>query len=409
MGQLRMCDLDLRVVTPMMTGGADSAPEVRPPSVRGQLRAWLRALVGGCLGDDLGLVRSGEGAILGGATRASPVAVRATGDPATGPLPTDPRGFPGVQYLFWSAYQMRRGCLLPEQVIHLRLQARPLDLPPVEVGGQRIDADRAFDLCLAALWLSIQMGSLGFRARRGAGGWRSEGTPPTWLAELPPIHVRARTPAELAGDLARDLTQVRRFAGWDPVPHVLVPTSYNILHPDSFSLQVIDRSFATWWEALDGVGQAFRAFRRRQPDDYQGIKAILTGGQAILQTVKRAVFGLPLPFFFSSLFRDLMDHGVPPPEARARASATVSPRGADRRGSPFLVRVVQLAGDAPAYAVLFGLWRSQLTSDGLLVVRPRDRALRPVTVPAPADLSYVDEWFAHVGQNVGPLLSVTYS
>ena len=41
--------------------------------------------------------------------------------------------------------------------------------------------------------------------------------------------------------------------------------------------------------------------------------------------------------------------------------------------------------------------------------RLRDRALRPVTLAAPADFSYVDEWFTYLGQNVGPLLPVAYT
>src|SRR5437867_1686236 len=99
----------------MMTGGADHVPEVRAPSMRGQLRLWLRALLGGIWGDDPARVRVGESAVLGQASCASPVAVHAVGDPASAPLPTDPRGFPGVQYMLWNAYQMRRGCLLPGQ------------------------------------------------------------------------------------------------------------------------------------------------------------------------------------------------------------------------------------------------------------------------------------------------------
>src|SRR5205823_2291481 len=164
-----------------------------------------------------------------------------------------------VQYMFWSAYQGRRGFLLPGQGFHLRLQTRPFDVSPVDVEGQIIDRDRAFELALAALWLVVQLGNMGFRARRGAGGLRVEDTPAGWPDALPPLQVRARTPGELADGLAQDLGRLRRFGGWEPVEHVTAPTSFNVLHPDAFTLQVLDRPFPSWWEALDVVGQTFRA------------------------------------------------------------------------------------------------------------------------------------------------------
>lgn len=44
----------LEIVTPLFLGGANprGAPELRAASVRGVLRFWLRALLGGVLGDD---------------------------------------------------------------------------------------------------------------------------------------------------------------------------------------------------------------------------------------------------------------------------------------------------------------------------------------------------------------------
>lgn len=49
MPALRFLDLELQTVTPLMTGGAFYQAELRPPSFRGVMRYWLRALLGGVL------------------------------------------------------------------------------------------------------------------------------------------------------------------------------------------------------------------------------------------------------------------------------------------------------------------------------------------------------------------------
>lgn len=75
--------LQLETVTPLFLGGADpqGEPELRVASVRGALRFWLRALLGGALGDrNLADLRRAESAVLGSTeTGASPVIVRVEG------------------------------------------------------------------------------------------------------------------------------------------------------------------------------------------------------------------------------------------------------------------------------------------------------------------------------------------
>lgn len=408
MPPIRSVDLECELVTPAMTGGAGFQPEVRPPTVRGIMRRWLRSLAGGILGDDLTLIRQAEAAVLGGPQRSSPVAVRGFGDPSRGPLPVDPHDYPGVQYMYWSAYSARRECLLPGERFRLRVQTRPYSLPDAPVGSYTVSFGDTLGLSLGALWLALRLDGFGTRSRRGAGCLRCVATPDGWPASLPDPASRAGSPTELAGELAEGIDRIRRLPGWDPVASLGTPTSFDILHPDSLQLTVLDRTYPTWYEALDAVGQDFKAFRLRRSPDYQGIRAILTRQRAALRTVFRAIFGLPLQFYFSSLYRELVNQGVPPRDARARASATVGPFRADRRASPLTFRICRLAGDEPRYTVLLGLWRSRLLSDPTLVIRPRDRALRPVSVPAPLSFALVEEYLAHLGQGLGPLVPVEY-
>jgi len=68
----------LETVTPLFCGGADKGlvPELRASSIRGALRFWLRALLGGVLGDRPDEIFRHESQVFGSTDHASPVVVR---------------------------------------------------------------------------------------------------------------------------------------------------------------------------------------------------------------------------------------------------------------------------------------------------------------------------------------------
>lgn len=71
--------LTLETVTPLFLGGADprGAPELRPPSLRGAMRYWLRAALGGVIGDqDLDGLRKLENSVFGSTDCGSPIHLR---------------------------------------------------------------------------------------------------------------------------------------------------------------------------------------------------------------------------------------------------------------------------------------------------------------------------------------------
>ncbi len=70
-------ELKLETVTPLFLGGARQQPEFRPSSVRGVMRYWLRALLGGTIGDrDLTKLHQTETEIFGDTDHGSAVTVR---------------------------------------------------------------------------------------------------------------------------------------------------------------------------------------------------------------------------------------------------------------------------------------------------------------------------------------------
>jgi CRISPR-associated protein Cmr1 len=404
MAMLRSIDLDLEAVTPLWIGGADRQPELRPPSVRGCMRYWWRALAGGLLGDSLQDIFEADSAVFGNMMRSSTVVVRLMGSPQIGEAVIgDAEQLPGLNYMLWSMYQQRRAAILPGEPFRLRLNTRPLPLAAVEVAGRKLDLSDSFEMAALSLWLLLRLGGVGARARRGGGGIRAVREPNGWPTSFPPLVSTAFTPAELAEELSRGLQKLRQAAGFRPRPISNV-SRYDIMHERVCQLYLVDRTFPTWWEALNWVGERFRAYRIEHKVDASGVAALLTQGRLTVRTIQRAVLGLPINFFFKSIYSDLTGKGVDSREARRKASATISPAGGLGRASPLFFRVVPLASTPASFSVLMGLFRSELLPDHEMTVKPGDFSIRPARAELLSDFSVIDRWFDYLrGQQVGLL------
>lgn len=387
----------------MACGNADFLAEVRPPSFRGAGRFWLRALLGGIWGEDYQTVRTVENLVFGDTTRRSSLAVRTLDNPATGQLPIDPTEAPGLAYLYYTLYRTHRDAILPGEQFRLRLQTMPIPLPDTIVREVSLDGELVWRMAIASFWLTIWLGGVSARVRRGAGALAFARVPEAWPESLPSPVVHATTPQQLAEEIAANLRQLRHSFGWQPVAQIASAPTGILLHPDVFDVYVLDQIFPTWHAALDTVGQLMQGFRLRQPDDYATAKNVLTGQRVQQPALKRSVFGLPLSFFFSSLYRSLTAQGVDERDARRRASGTLGLRSGAGQTSPLWVQVTELAGTTPAYVIRLNLSRSRF-EDETLVFRPQDRSVAPVNMAAPHDYSYIEEWFEHLQQAVAPLL-----
>jgi len=73
----RQLIVTLETVTPMFLAGADpTKPELRAPSIVGELRYWLRAALGGVLGDNLDTLKQAEAEVFGDTNGTGAVSVR---------------------------------------------------------------------------------------------------------------------------------------------------------------------------------------------------------------------------------------------------------------------------------------------------------------------------------------------
>jgi len=156
-------NFDIEFITPLFSKGMyDELPEVRPPSIRGQLHLWFRAL---------GHLHADEKAIFGGVhgeAVASRVVVRVS----------DVKGEKKESLTL----PHKRGGEASPKMSYLQGTRFTLNLLP-RLGG--LDA-RQQPLFAAALEAWLLMGSLGLRTTRGAGSFRWQPSATVSGAVMPP-------------------------------------------------------------------------------------------------------------------------------------------------------------------------------------------------------------------------------
>ena len=374
--------VELETVTPLFLGGAEprsSPPELRVASVRVALRYWLRALLGGVMGDvDLNMLKSAEEFVFGSTEAgASSVKIllkcngldtekyqkRKAIRRANGQFAPE-----GTDYLFWALaetgkkergnWQPGRRYIVPGTKFTLTMKPR-LGAP---------NAQDAWWRACVALWLLTQLGALGSRSRRGAGSLRVLNEPAQ--TDLPPFKSPA-TAEELRGQLRVGLAQIRESLSATAKPRI--PSQFDILAPELCTIWVLTDQvpWSTWQQALDGIGGRMRDFRNRREPDHDRMRNWMEQG-VTPPTVERAVFGLPLPFRYS----------------RRGPFDVVQGNQHDRRSSPLWLRVTKLAcGQYVGVATLFK--SAFLASGESLQLRRGKRTTAP-----PSDYSLIEEFIA---------------
>ncbi len=374
----------VETVTPLFLGGANprGAPEVRAASFRGALRFWLRALLGGVLGDDPSTVLAHESRVFGSTEHASPVVVRVQpGSLATQLFSRLVAGQPGIGYLFFAARGTRAE---PERSAFTAGSTMTVTLS-LRLGVEGLEALQG---ALAAFWLLTRLGGLGARARRGAGSLQvreAAGVP----EDLPSFVSSASTPQALQRELHAGLGRLRRLVG-GPQP-VRTPSVFAVLHPAVCRIWVVDRVFPSWLEALEAVGVFLSTFRRQRSGiEFPAVRAA-SGGRSTLPPMERAILGLPIVFFDPSVRRPL---GI------------LEGQEHDRRASPLLIRVTRLGSQ---YGLVLTLFRAQFLPPGEQLVLRDSSGGREVLARGPVpDWTWLEEaLLPALAKEVGALLEVT--
>jgi CRISPR-associated protein Cmr1 len=347
MGGSRSLTVTLETVTPLFLGGAEprGAPELRGPAFRGAMRYWLRALVGAAgeqvmrqYEDHLFGV-GGEQATAGVVSLRLPTLQRAQTESYSKLVDKSP----GIAYLWFAARGTKRE---PERYAILPTTFNlEMSFPRSKQPAQ--DLEQA----VAVLWLLTRLGGIGTRSRRFAGGVQvanvqSAHHSQSFVSRLP---FRATSPRELADDIAEGIRAARRIFAIQQLADP-APDQFDVLHPDRCQIFVLEQDFESWQNAVEEIGHVYRSFRALRQPDYNVVKTAMTSRNNLQGPVRRAAFGLPIPFFYRSL-----NNRTATLQAAVRQGNNISK--IDRRASPLWMRAVKLSNGK--YAVVFTWFKSR--------------------------------------------------
>lgn len=385
-------DFNGEVLTPLFLGGADSRghPELRGPSVRGAMRFWYRAVLGGSTliasGDETAQrdnLRELEADVFGDTKRGSAISVIVRGDTQSeidtfqkdrAIRTADGNYLPsGKDYLLWSMaasgrpgtprYLPDRKYIRPGAQFYVRLQSRT------------IGDDSALRKGAASLWLMANLGALGARANRGAGSIQVSAE----NASQGPVSFRLCQSAEdLQSYLSTGIRSCLSLIGGAAATwrHVTTMPPYDVFAPNVAEVWVVSNSKDGWpsaVEALDGIGAKLRDYRSHQSPlgraDHDAVLRWLEDNGPTPQ-IKRAAFGLPIPFRYSE--------GGP--------SDVIISEVSDRRASPLHIRITRLA--TGSYVGVLVLFKSRFLEQGSKL----QLQTRKWKAPPPADYQVVQDF-----------------
>jgi len=305
---------DLQTITPLFLAGADqTTAELRSPSFRGEMRYWLRALVGGLVGtNDEGLTRikDAETAVFGATDTGSAVQVRVS--QPSGKLsqftenisrPGGKQQATGKGYLLWSMRLKKppRYYFAPRTRFQICLSTRGEDSAKYKKG-------------IASLWLLTHLGGVGSRSRRCAGSLTitlHEGDVYDFPFNIPADANSLKSQIEQGIVAARSLYTATQSS--------LSDARFDALSRNTCRIWILqqERPWETPEAAMEAIGESLQSYRSTVP------------------IIQRKVFGFPLK-------------GV---------------RGkVERRASPLLLRLVELQGQKyVGLAVLFKTRKSDVS------------------------------------------------
>jgi CRISPR-associated protein Cmr1 len=337
---------DLETVTPLFLAGANQkTAELRPPAFRGALRYWFRAIAASITTTEY--AKEWEKEVFGSTEAGGTVIIRVKAEKTTSSCLLEPNDeLSGLSYLFFSLYEDKkgdfRGCFPPECQFQLTLQTR-LSTPK---------AQQCFQLAIGAMWMLVYLGGVGSRSNRGAGNLKVTKEPKPSKLEQIKFIIQATNLNQLSSEISAGVEAVKKLyrdiIGSENIS-LTAPTDFDIIEPQTAKAYLWQSPYVEeneyWDNLLDSLGKNYQQFRRRykdaSQDDYPQVKEWLRSrGQEGVTTIKRAAFGLPIQFYFTSL---------PKNQNKASLEAT---GGINRSASPLHFKVMMMNNEELAILIL---------------------------------------------------------
>jgi len=328
-------------ITPMFLGGADGEPDLRPPSIKGAMRYWWRAMHGHLTIEKL---KEKESHIFGNTEQRSKVILRCkTSERLREKQFTKGAGM-GIDYLF---YAMDMGANKRHYFDDINFE---VILKSKDKGMLR-EAAYAF-------WLLANLGGIGSRSRRGGGSFVITGVDVGGDLDFDFVS-GARDADAWAKDLKKGIEIIMQSTGIHSIQN---KTPFNTLQ--NVGVHLVNKVHHQANSALNYIGQAFQEFRfdKGEDDAKQVRKYMNTYDTEGKDTIQKASFGLPISYRFKAGQRFI--------------NATVETNNKDynRSASSLFISIVQINGK---YYPLLVNFKSKLLPDDVKIM------VKGTTVPTP--------------------------
>lgn len=333
MSRLLKVTFDCEVLTPMFLGGADgNMPEFRVPTIRGGMRYWYRALVGGKGEINAVKLAELEEKVFGSSDKGSSVAIQLFGNrtPQTvkGEIYTkDDRGRPGSTGTAYLWYSLTLG----QTNNKIGIQAGETFSVTLRGRDQQTLGDAVDSFKLLAAF-----GGLGSRARRAAGSFRI-------------------TAIESSFALGQERSSVESYPAIPDTSLSHQPV-FNVFNVQYCEVHRIKKEFKSWDMAVEFLGSRMRSFRsqkgRGTGGDYDQVRGQVKSNIPP-KKIDRVHFGLPLRFQFSSLKKEVRYNSTNIDLAGSN--------GENRKASPILFSVGKTGDDYYINVIYF---KSKFLPDG---------------------------------------------
>jgi len=344
--------LELEVVTPVFIAGADQKnienDGLRAPSLRGLLRWWFRAALGGAKFSSGALrieeVRREENEIWGDTNRQSKVAILAS------PISLEIsslekilkkekwRDKKGVKYLSYGL--SKRKCITPGSRFS------------IDICFRSSISDKEKSKVIGTLWLLLNLGNIGSISRKGFGSLRV-------YKEITINGIEFKNPEsveDLSEYLRSNIKKILKIFGLDTfvVNKPSLP-EFSVIVPSFWKMKILEDIYNFPSEAINEIGKEIRKYREsaishtrhvkgklityRVTKDYDAVKSIYTRTPASIP--HGSIFGLPHQFQFQSLGKKAVVKGIKH----------------ERRASPLYIKIWKL--NERRYAVGLQLFKSK--------------------------------------------------
>lgn len=359
--------LEVETVTPLFIAGADQRnienEGLRAPSLRGLLRWWFRAALGGVMFSSGSLnvkeIKKEEERIWGTTNMQSKVAI------STSPINVSTQLFRDRTYLAYGV----SGRDYIKGKFRMNIRFRPTIC---EEDKKKI---------VATFWLLLNLGNIGSKSRKGFGSLRI--TNCTTICDIEfknPNDVN-----ELGKYIESNIKSCLETLGWDGSTTASTDLPpFSILAPNFWKMKILNSVYSSEIEAIKGIGEKIRQYRedignpsaRRTrrgfpywvTKDYNAVKGIYT--HTSTRTPSGSIFGLPHQFQFQSL--------------RPPRKAIVKGIEHDRRASPLHIKIWRL--DEDKFVVGLQLFKSLFLPENKL----RISDLRNPSIRVDVDLPSYD-------------------